>query len=335
MKMIKYPSIEQMRNVIRSVSTHSSFVGLNHNNEPIYDKSRPKPTIKFIGTVKAHGTNSSVCYNSNDGFWCQSREQLLSIEKDNAGFCLWANQRKEWFIKTIEELNIDLNIYTITIYGEFVGKGIQSGVAVSQLDKSMLIFGIKVSHQTDSEFVNYWLPLDIKSKPEINIFNIRDFGIWELDIDFNYPEKCNKTIIDLVDRVEKCCPIGKYFNIDGVGEGIVWASEDQKYVFKTKGQLHSVSKVKKVAEVDVEKITSCRSFAEYAVTENRVKQACEKIFGIGVEPNITKTGDIIKWVISDVLKEEIDTIIENGLEPKDVNSYIGSRTRNLFMEMIS
>jgi len=49
--MIKFPSIEQFRNVIRHVQTHARFVGKDENGDAIYDHSKPLPTLKFRGTV--------------------------------------------------------------------------------------------------------------------------------------------------------------------------------------------------------------------------------------------------------------------------------------------
>ena len=64
--------------------------------------------------------------------------------------------------------------------------------------------------------------------------------------------------IELVEEVEKECPVSKQFNVSGIGEGIVWTTEykGETYRFKTKGEKHSVSKVKTVVPIDIEKINS-------------------------------------------------------------------------------
>ena len=54
-KMIKYPSIEQFRNIVSNVNRHFNFVGLDENGDAIYDPTLPKPIITFKGTVKLHG----------------------------------------------------------------------------------------------------------------------------------------------------------------------------------------------------------------------------------------------------------------------------------------
>lgn len=36
-KLIKFPSIEQFRNIVHNVNTHSAFERLDENNEPNYN----------------------------------------------------------------------------------------------------------------------------------------------------------------------------------------------------------------------------------------------------------------------------------------------------------
>ena len=42
-------------------------------------------------------------------------------------------------------------------------------------------------------------------------------------------------------------------------------------------------------------------------------------------------GDLIRWVVNDIHSEELDTMKENNLEPKDVNKYISNDVRKRFM----
>ena len=43
-------------------------------------------------------------------------------------------------------------------------------------------------------------------------------------------------------------------------------------------------------------------------------------------------GDFIRAVIGDVVKEELDILTEAGIEPKDINKYIGKICRDYFFE---
>ena len=44
-------------------------------------------------------------------------------------------------------------------------------------------------------------------------------------------------------------------------------------------------------------------------------------------------GDLIKWVVKDVMKEEMDTMVSNKIEPKEVNKYISSKVREMFFKL--
>ncbi len=339
MKMIKFPDIGQFRQVVRDVLHQARFAGLDTNGEAVYDSFAPVPTIVCHGTVKLHGTNAGVTLDRATGeIWAQSRENVITPEKDNAGFAFFVESNKVQFIELFSQLKLQLDRDDdsyITIYGEWCGGNIQKGVAIANMDKSFFIFGVKVSPKND-EKPAYWIDHSYLRSPENKIYNIENFTTFDVIVDFNKPELSQNQFIDIVAAVEAECPVGKAFGHSGIGEGVVFTCvyKGNTLRFKCKGEKHSASKVKTVAEVDVEKISSCRAFAEYCVTESRVSQACEKIFGIGVTPDIKLTGQVIGWVMKDILKEEMDTLLENKLEPKDVNSYVASKTRELFMRMV-
>lgn len=103
---------------------------------------------------------------------------------------------------------------------------------------------------------------------------------------------------------------------------------------KVKGEKHAgSSKVKTLANVDVEKLESVRDFIDYAVTQGRFNQGIENTFPNEEPINVKKMGDLIRWVVNDIIKEESDTLAENGLEPKDVNSQISGKVREMFFKL--
>jgi len=77
---IKYPSIDQYRNLIKSV-------------EKYYEGVSPK--LLMSGTVKVHGTNSSVVIRPDGSQYAQSRNNVITIENDNCGFAKWHETRKD------------------------------------------------------------------------------------------------------------------------------------------------------------------------------------------------------------------------------------------------
>ena len=345
-KLIKYPSIEQFRTVVSNINRHFNFVGLDENGEAIYDPSLPKPVITFKGTVKLHGTNGCVSYNALSGMWAQSRENIITPEKDNAGFAFFAYSHETELLRLFFDVaakeDIDLHKNTISIYGEWVGKGIQKGVGITNLPKSFFIFGVKITPHTETEEElranpAYWVDSSYLRDNDKGIYNIEDYTTYSIDIDFNMPQLVQNDLSELTIAVEEECPVAKSFGFPNtIGEGIVFSAEfkDIVYRFKVKGERHSSSKVKTLASVDVEKLESIQKFVEYAVTENRFNQAIENVFPNQEPIDTKKLGDVIRWVVNDVIKEEMDTMVENKIEPKEVNKYISSKAREMFFKMV-
>jgi hypothetical protein len=337
-KHIEFPSIEQFRNVVKEL-TQAEFVGVDENGEKIYDRTKPKPVIKFTGTVKLHGTNAGVAWGAN-GMYVQSRSNIITPENDNAGFAAFVESKKTNFSKLFFDIKQNHEVpenKTIVIYGEWCGANIQKGVAIANLPKSFFIFGICLV-DTDGESLNReWIDITPYRDVDNSIYNIMDYSHWTMEIDFNNPGLVQNELIDLTLKVEEECPVAKAFGFSGVGEGIVWEAihNGKRYVFKVKGEKHSVSKVKTLANVDVEKLASINDFCDYAVTENRLNQAIENVFGS--EPlDIKKMGDVIRFMVNDIAKEESDTLVVNfNLTAKDVNKYLSDRTRIMFGERLN
>jgi hypothetical protein len=121
-KHISYPKIAQFRNVVSNINREITFTGLDEDGNAIYDPSIKKPTLTFKGTVKLHGTNASVCFNSESGIWYQSRNNIITPEKDNAGFAFFAESHKvelcSLLNKLIKDHQIDTKVHTVSIYGK-------------------------------------------------------------------------------------------------------------------------------------------------------------------------------------------------------------------------
>lgn len=295
------------------------------------------------GTVKLHGTNAGVCFNSAEGMWYQSRENIITPQSDNAGFAFFADSNKEQFgalfLEIAKRSDIDTNCNTISIYGEWCGGNIQKGVGITNLPKSFFIFGVKITpfpiEGAEKQPVAYWVDYTDLRAIEARIYNIDDFPTYSIDIDFNRPELVQNKLGELTLAVEEECPVAKAFGFSGIGEGIVWSCTDKNVVhrFKVKGEKHSSSKVTKLAEVDVEKVNSIREFVDYAVTESRFNQAIEKVFPNNEPIDVKKLGDVMRWINEDIIKEETDTLVANNLEPKDVNKYVSTKVREMFFKL--
>lgn len=313
--MIKFPSIEQYRNVIREVKTNHDYQGKDESEQPIYQHLSPYPVLDFVGTVKLHGTNASVV-KYKDRVEFQSRERVLSLQQDNYQFALSMSNKDLGFLFE----DIVFNEY-IAVFGEWIGQGVQSGVAVSNLSKTFVIFAYKVD--------DVWVDIQ-RSDFSQNIYHIENFSTWNLEIDFNSPESVQNRLVELTEQVEKECPVGKHFGFSGVGEGIVWTTSDRRYCFKVKGEKHSSTKVKTLASVDTELIESMNEFVNNVLTESRLKQGIDKLTEMGLEVSQKSTGEYLRWIIGDVVKEEQDTIITNQFDLKKLNPLLSNKARVWF-----
>ncbi len=318
--MKRYDSIEQFRNIVHKVKTQHDFQGLDEEGKAIYAHTSPYPTLTFEGTVKLHGTNAAIVRYADGRTEFQSRERVLSEGSDNAGFYAEMSQH-DW-----SWLDLGQKDY-IAIYGEWCGGNIQKGVGITGLPKMFVLFGTKVDDK--------WIPNNF-SFPNINLYNVQDFDKFQIPIDFNHPELSQNQLIEWTLQVEDECPVAKRFGVSGVGEGIVFTcTTDPTLKFKSKGEKHSVSKVKMLNLVDVEQIAKVDDFIDNVLTMNRLEQGLSYMKEMQLETSQKNTGEFLRWIVSDVLKEEKDTIEQNNLETKKVSSAISKRAREWYFNNLN
>lgn len=345
--MIKYPSVDQFRNVIKAVEYKARWAGYDEEGNPKFDRTVDLPTLKFRATVKLHGTNAA--WNKNmvtEELIFQSRERELSLTSDNAGFMLYMSS-KTGFINELIDQYISIIQPTeqpkrVVVFGEWCGSTVQKGVALSQLEKMFVIFGCKFFFDSDEgEDSGYWIDLEkVKHivSHEARIYNIMNYQTWEFDIDFNKPHEVQNKLVELSLEVENECPVGKAFGVSGIGEGVVCQCIEpgwngSAFRFKVKGEKHSASKVKVLAAVDVEAINSLNEFVDSVVTENRLEQMLGNLQTEKLLPfEMTSMGEFIRLVYQDIMKEETDTIIANQLDPKKLGGPIANKARKWFIQ---
>lgn len=321
--MKKYPDTVQFRNIVKTVRLRHDFKGYDDNDNPIYQHDSPYPILKFRGTVKLHGTNGSIVKYADGTTHYQSRDNILSLDRDNAQFMMAMSGKNTDFL-----FNCHYDDYC-AVYGEWCGGNIQKGVAINRLEKMFVIFGIKI----DSEWID--LPSDLHDN-EQGIYNILQFPTYEIEINFNQPELAQNKMIELTNEVEQCCPVGKYFGVEGVGEGIVFnCITDHSLRFKSKGEKHSVTKVKKLNPIDIEELNNIKDFVEMVVTENRLEQGICYLNEHHLPVETKSMGHFLKWVNGDVIKEENDTLVENQFDIKKVNKAISQKARLWFLDRLN
>jgi len=327
--MRNFPSIEQYRQVIQSVKHDVSYLGKDAEGKNQYSHSPSFPTIEFKGTIKLHGTNASLGFGADGERWYQSRNCIITPENDNHGFATFCESHKSLFEDLYAQVAREVGAHhSVVLYGEWCGGNVQSGVAITGLPKMYVIFGVKVFLTEDTEVWLHTYDRVLQFSRDEGVYLVTDFWNWTLPIDFENPKLVQNLLGEITAKVEEECPVGKFFGrVKGTdnttGEGVVWVGEHEgtTYHFKVKGKLHSVSKVKTLAAVDVEKLESINEFVKYAVTENRLDQGIREVNGVDA-PDIKKTGQFVSWVISDIIKEESDVLSTYGFSPKDVGKAV-------------
>jgi hypothetical protein len=342
--VIKFPSIEQFRHVIKGVSLRTHYDGTDENGDARYKpRGVPQPVIRYRGTVKLHGTNAALVLEDKKIKY-QSRERELTREDDNAGFCNYFSDRVDIVFTLMANILTTLGADSLpetklAVFGEWCGTGINGGkAAISKLDKLFVIFAVKLDDE--------WIDIDrVKNLefPEHRIFNSLRFPSWLIDIDFNEPFIAQDKLGKLTLEVEQECPVSKYFGIDnGVGEGIVWSPVDDQqwnssqFWFKVKGEKHSATKVRTLAAVDVEALKAVNDFVDATCTESRLEQGLSNLINEQKKPfETTSLGDFIRWVHNDIVKEESDTIAASGFDVKKLGSPISNKARQWFFARLN
>jgi len=310
----------------------------------------------YVNNILVHNSNGSVCFSEPDGFWVQSRKNIITPEKDNAAcaFAAMANE-KEWMeiISSLsDEHNIDLDKEIITVYFEWCGGNIQKNACVSGLDKMAVIFKyFKVSPiepQTEDngrEVAARWLETNGICNEEKNIFNVTKFPSVELEIDFNEPQMAINKMIKLTEDVENNSGIAKAFNVpDNIGEGFVWTFvlDENRFIWKTKGEKHAgKSKVKVLKPVDEAKEKIKIDFVNNVACQTfRLDQMFSEVKNSEYNGDVMKMsmkdmGTYLRLIHRDVIKEHTDELMEKGLEPKQINGMISKVAKDYFINRLN
>lgn len=317
--MKKFSSIESFRHVVKTVQLYHERIGM----------AGKEPTMHFTGTVKLHGTNAGVRRSKSGKLQPQSKERIIGVTDDNYGFAKFIDAIPNKALNKLFD-NVGGGQDT-TIYGEWIGKGIQNGCAIHQLDKQWVIFGARVNEEYIANEKGWRFD-------KYNIYNILDVEDYRITVDFKKLEESVAQIESLTLMVESRCPWAYSFGgILGIGEGIVWKCderpEDNDLWFKSKGSKHSGKDKsrKKIATIDPQKVESIEQCIDIILTEGRLKQGLEFLADRNLEVEMRNMGKYLKWVGQDIQKEEMDTIEANGLEWKDVTKFITQKAKAFYM----
>ena len=344
-RFISYPSIEQFRTTVKNIEHTARCIGQDENDQPIYNPTAGLPTIVVTATEKIHGTNAGVCYSNPDGFWVQSRNNIITPESDNAGCAFVAYQNQDSWLNIINNLayqnNINLDTHIISVYYEWCGGSIQQNSAVSGLDKLAIIFSyFKVSPIEPDTEPSIWYSTSYTDSKDHRIYNINGFPSYNIEINFEQPLLSQNQMIKYVeDIIEPNSPVGKQFGINNnIGEGIVvsFMYKDQLHQFKVKGEKHSKSKVKTLSPVDNEHLKLVQAIAQQVTPAWRLEQMCQQANDTlnGGTISIQNIGKFLKFINDDIIKEESDVIHNAGLEPKYIFSTVAKIAKKWYQEQL-
>ncbi|KAF7312287.1 Glycoside hydrolase family 5 protein [Mycena indigotica] len=320
------------------------------------DGPRPPTRATFFGTVKLHGSNATIVFRNGNktAAQIQSRSWIIeSTKKDNCGtFALLSkaplHRLVEQILKTRQQGDAFTEIY---ICGEIAGKGVQKGVAITQLERFFAIFNIRV----DGHWVDLRQYKDC-ALPEHRIYNVAQYKTFEVDIDFRAP---TTQVHDLMQKytaeVYLECPFGHAFvdaagkSVSGNGEGIVWTMVRSPFLdeengrgfddtllcnFKTKGETFSTTAYQPKAKIDPAMAELASDFAKYALGERRLEQGIEYLESEQAREgqpqdgyNLKLTGAFIKFVTEDAIREERNEMLRLGVAEKDAKREVGARAK--------
>lgn len=351
-KTRKFTSINALRHAVKSAQLRATYTGRDEHGVAQYremDDDIVLPVVQYRGTVKVHGENAGVRYidggeDQPSYFQAQSRNRDLSVEDDNRGFAAFIQEALSGGDNILRSLfeATDASV----VYGEWCGPGIQQGEAIQKVDsKRWVVFAIR---KTDGSWA---------SVEEIREFDAPEHGIWsvaregipvyEVEIDFNKDKiaACRDEVDRLTAEVEKQCPVGAHFGVEGTGEGIVWVpvdteTYDEHFWFKTKAKKHKerAHKKKDKTPIDPEVMASIEEFVAETANDVRLEKGIAALVESGIpEAELSRkhTGDFLKWVAQDILKEESDVIEASGLEwNRQLSGPVSRHARERFFQWL-
>lgn len=308
--------------------------------------------LTYNAKIKLHGTNAGIRIMPDGSLQAQKRSSDISVGNDNAGFAAFVDKlvHDEEYCKTWPQMN------GVIFYGEWAGKGVQAGDAVSQTDKAFYIFSI-YAPALNKVITD---PVEIYIIAMAVFENLSDQKI--LILPWHYEEDLEVNMLDqaeaqkFVDKItadvdaigEEDPYIRTLYGVSGPGEGLVFYCEsittgldglldgDQLnemlmgYMFKHKTEAHSVNKSKKRNHVAPEKPEGVEDFIDMFVTEARMNQM---IADHNIEVDRKNTGVFLKAVMSDIHKESQNEIEAADFEWKVVPKYASPRIRAWWFAM--
>lgn len=341
LEFVKFPSINKFEDHFNAKSS------IYHTNNP--------QTWTLYGSPKLHGSNASIVFALGE-MQIQSRNRILSIESDNLGFAAYANNPK---IREFLEPRVQAIVNSFqesfefqglvdklpkgeiiggAIYGEWCGQGVQKSVGVSQVERFFAPFDVCALYKTKDEIIQLWLNtefLDGFRNEELRILPVPE--LWVILLKTNDIDIIQTAIAEMQEitlQVENECPFARMeFDVSGIGEGVVWRTNDilNPVRIKVKGDKHKGSKetgtiIKPVNTIPMKTL----EFVNRKIDVRRCEQAIEYLNEFGLEIDKTSTGKFIQWIVQDIIKEDLREAYELEIKPEDIKKVAPKIARECF-----
>jgi hypothetical protein len=324
---ISWSSIELLHNVIRTLNFLSERNGA------------PLPQLHYKGKIKQHGTNCAVQITP-DGIFAQSRTQMLVDGVDYKGFAQWVAAHNTYW-KALPE--------GISVFGEWCGPGVESGMAISKLNRKIFaIFAIQYGNGAEAriEYEPEKLRAVLPAHPDIYVLPWWEAASTSLNFaDATSLDKEVARLNQLVESVEKEDPwVKEAFGISGLGEGIVFYPIDvghagsenvpsdpeglARFMFKAKGEKHRTAGTKAPVQVAAEVVKNVKEFVALMLTEARLQQGMTTVCNGSFEMKQMRA--FLEWVSNDVKKESTAELEASGLTWEQVQKDVQNSARDWF-----
>jgi len=325
----KWTSIESFYNVRKMLVQYEYLTG-------------PVKTVRYRAKIKLHGACAAIQIDSVGNLTTYSRTNQITVENDFMGFARWVDTHREQFLQQHTPQT------DIIIYGEWAGKGIQKGVAVSEVERMFAVFAARqYDHITGCETF-------ISEPSKLTQFVNNIPGCYVLPWFNNgeeFPVKWDDTAEQLtpvidninvhVSQVEICDPwIEATFGVKGIGEGLVFYPDAihhdgykmfSNLCFKAKGEKHKTIVHSKPVQAEPTPVEGLSEFVTNVVTLPRLEQGVRQTNNGSDNFMMVNLGPFLKWIAEDLQKEISSELDASGLDKKVVFAACNNYAKNWFM----
>ncbi len=85
----------------------------------------------------------------------------------------------------------------------------------------------------------------------------------------------------------------------------------------------------------MKKLANIQEFIDYACNENRMRQGLDYLREQQLTTDMKNIGTFLKWLVSDIIKEEKDTMEKSNIDPKDIGRAVKNKARTWFQQHLS